>query len=166
MLIIDGSNVEMCGSSALGKHTITDAYLEIYLKKLLMLLAFVTTYSFAFDDVEDPCNVEGGGVTAGYLCIEEKMKVADIELNKTYQEAIIRITEEEAELQKIEFQTDLEEPFRRAQQAWLKYRDADCEFIGQAFTPSPWAGVQIEECKLRMILERIEYIKGIYSVPD
>lgn len=135
------------------------------MKKSLIVLALVTTSSFAVDD-EDPCNVEGGGVTAGYLCVEEKMKVANIDLNKTYQEAIMRIAEEEAELQKIEFQIDLEEPFRRAQQAWLKYRDADCEFIGQAYTPSPWAGVQIEECKLRMILERIEYFKGTYSVPD
>ncbi|WKY60522.1 lysozyme inhibitor LprI family protein [Vibrio sp. SNU_ST1] len=135
------------------------------LKKSLIVLALVTTSSFAVDD-EDPCNVEGGGVTAGYLCVEEKMKLANIDLNKTYQEAIMRIAEEEAELQKIEFQIDLEEPFRRAQQAWLKYRDADCEFIGQAYTPSPWAGVQIEECKLRMILERIEYFKGTYSVPD
>ncbi len=135
------------------------------MKKSLIVLALVTTSCFAVDD-EDPCNVEGGGVTAGYLCVEEKMIVANIELNKTYQEAIMRIVEEEAELQKIEFQIDLEEPFRRAQQAWLKYRDADCEFIGQAYTPSPWAGVQIEECKLRMILERTEYFKDVYSVPD
>ncbi|MEZ9069125.1 MULTISPECIES: lysozyme inhibitor LprI family protein [Vibrio] len=135
------------------------------LKKSLIVLALVTTSCFAVDD-EDPCNVEGGGVTAGYLCVEEKMKVANIDLNKTYQEAIMRIVEEEAELQKIEFHIVLEEPFRRAQQAWLKYRDADCEFIGQAYTPSVWAGVQIEECKLRMILERIEYFEGIYSVPD
>jgi uncharacterized protein YecT (DUF1311 family) len=135
------------------------------LKKSLIVLALVTTSCFAVDD-EDPCNVEGGGVTAGYLCVEEKKKVANIDLNKTYQEAIMRIVEEEAELQKIEFHIDLEEPFRRAQQAWLKYRDADCEFIGQAYTPSLWAGVQIEECKLRMILERIEYFEGTYSVPD
>lgn len=135
------------------------------LKKSLIVLALVTTSCFAVDD-EDPCNVEGGGVTAGYLCVEEKMKVANIDLNKTYQEAIMRIVEEEAELQKIEFHIDLEGPFRRAQQAWLKYRDADCEFIGQAYTPSVWAGVQIEECKLRMILERIEYFEGTYSVPD
>ncbi|SBS67234.1 hypothetical protein VAT7223_03589 [Vibrio atlanticus] len=135
------------------------------MKKSLIVLALVTTSCFAVDD-EDPCNVEGGGVTAGYLCVEEKMKVANIDLNKTYQEAIMRIVEEEAELQKIEFHIDLEEPFRRAQQAWLKYRDADCEFIGQAYTPSVWAGVQIEECKLRMILERIEYFEGTYSVPD
>ncbi|WP_139685568.1 lysozyme inhibitor LprI family protein [Vibrio tasmaniensis] len=137
----------------------------MFLKKSLIVLALVTTSCFAVDD-EDPCNVEGGGVTAGYLCIEEKMKVANIDLNKTYQEAIMRIVEEEAELQKLEFQIDLEEPFRRAQQAWLKYRDAECEFIGKSSTASPWGGVQIEECKLRMILERTEYFKDVYSVPD
>lgn len=142
-----------------------ERYSEVILKKSLIVLALVTTSCFAVDD-EDPCNVEGGGVTAGYLCVEEKIKVAETDLNKTYQEAILRIVEEEAQLREIEFQAELEKPFRRAQQTWLKYRDADCEFVGQASTPSPWAGVQIEECKLRMTLERIEYFKGIYPVPD
>ncbi|MDF4820816.1 DUF1311 domain-containing protein, partial [Vibrio parahaemolyticus] len=44
----------------------------------------------------------------------------------------------------------------------LKYRDAECEFTGLSSTPSPWQGVQIEECKLRMTLERVEYFNGVY----
>ncbi|MFW8651475.1 lysozyme inhibitor LprI family protein [Vibrio diabolicus] len=132
------------------------------MKKLLVILALVSVPSFASVDIEDPCNVKGGGVMAGYQCVEQKMESADKELNESYQEAIARISEEEAALREIWSQTELVEPFRKAQRAWLKYRDAECEFSGLSSTPSPWQGVQIEECKLRMTLERVEYFKSVY----
>ncbi|HHF2892520.1 TPA: lysozyme inhibitor LprI family protein [Vibrio diabolicus] len=132
------------------------------MKKLLVILALVSVPSFASDDIEAPCKVKGGGVMAGYQCVEQKMKSADKELNESYQEAIARISEEEAALREIWSQTELVEPFRKAQRAWLKYRDAECEFSGLSSTPSPWQGVQIEECKLRMTLERVKYFKNVY----
>ncbi|MBF4248923.1 DUF1311 domain-containing protein [Vibrio anguillarum] len=122
----------------------------------------ISVSSLASDDVEDPCEVKGGGAMAGYQCVEKKMEFADKLLNESYQEAIVRISEEEAALREIWSQTELVEPFRKAQRAWLKYRDAECEFFGLSSTPSPWQGVQIEECKLRMTLERVEYFKDIY----
>lgn len=133
------------------------------MKKRLVILALVSAASFAADTVDDPCKAKGGGVTAGYLCVEQKMKRADKELNQTYQAAIGRIREEQAALRKIWSQIELEEPFRKAQRAWLKFRDAECAFSGFSSTPSPWQGVQIEECKLTMTLERIEYFKGVYT---
>ena len=133
------------------------------MKKRLMILALVSAASFAVDTVDDPCKAKGGGVTAGYLCVEQKMQRADKELNQTYQAAIARIREEQAALRKIWSQIELEEPFRKAQRAWLKFRDAECAFSGLSSTPSPWQGVQIEECKLTMTLERIEYFKGVYT---
>lgn len=99
---------------------------------------------------------------AGYQCVEKKMESADKELNESYKEAIARIGEEEKALRKTWSQTELVEPFRKAQRAWLKYRDAECEFTGLSSTPSPWQGVQVEECKLRMTLERVEYFNGVY----
>jgi uncharacterized protein YecT (DUF1311 family) len=90
------------------------------------------------------------------------MELADKELNESYQEAIARISEEEAALKETWSETELVEPFRKAQRAWLKYRDAECEFSGLSSTPSPWQGVQIEECRLRMTLERVEYFKSVY----
>ncbi|EGA68656.1 hypothetical protein VISI1226_03410 [Vibrio sinaloensis DSM 21326] len=132
------------------------------MKKLLMCLTLVSAPLLAADGVEDPCNMQGGGVMAGYLCVEQKLKAADAELNKTYQQAIIRIREEETALRKTWSETELVEPFRASQRAWLKFKDAECEFVGLSSTPSPWQGVQIEECKLEMILERIEYFKGVF----
>ena len=132
------------------------------MKKLLVIMALVSVPSFASDDIEDPCKVKGGGVMAGYKCVEQKMDLADKELNESYQEAIARISEEEAALRETWSETELVEPFRKAQRAWLKYRDAECEFSGLSSTPSPWQGVQIEECRLRMTLERVEYFKSVY----
>ncbi|WP_241639431.1 lysozyme inhibitor LprI family protein [Vibrio parahaemolyticus] len=132
------------------------------MKKLLVILALGAVPSFASDDIEDPCKVKGGGVMAGYQCVEKKMEFADKELNESYQEAIARISEEEVALREIWSKTELVEPFRKAQRAWLKYRDAECEFSGLSSTPSPWQGVQIGECKLRMTLERVEYFKSVY----
>lgn len=132
------------------------------MNKLLMMFALVSLPCLASDDVEDPCKVKGGGVMAGYQCVEKKMESADKELNESYKEAIARIGEEEKELRETWSQTELVEPFRKAQRAWLKYRDAECEFTGLSSTPSPWQGVQIEECKLRMTLERVEYFNGVY----
>ncbi|WP_019274212.1 lysozyme inhibitor LprI family protein [Vibrio coralliilyticus] len=132
------------------------------MKKLLVILALVSVPSFASDDIEAPCKVKGAGVIAGYQCVEQKMELADKELNESYQEAIARISEEEAALRETWSETELVEPFRKAQRAWLKYRDAECEFSGLSSTPSPWQGVQIEECRLRMTLERVEYFKSVY----
>ncbi|HIF9137622.1 TPA: lysozyme inhibitor LprI family protein [Photobacterium damselae] len=69
--------------------------------------------------------MEHGGVTAGYECVEQKIKIADKELNRSYKEALERISNEAS---------DLEDVFRSAQRAWLKFKDAECEFIGSSFT--------------------------------
>ncbi|MDC5818886.1 lysozyme inhibitor LprI family protein [Vibrio europaeus] len=132
------------------------------MNKCLLILGLVAVPSLASVDVEDPCQVSGGGVMAGYQCVEQKMKSADQALNESYQKAIARISEEETALRETWSQTELVEPFRQAQRAWLKYRDAECEFFGLSSTPSPWQGVQVEECKLRMTLERVEYFNGVY----
>lgn len=128
---------------------------------ILFLLASVS--AFASDQDSDPCNDEGGGVTAGYLCIAQKNKIADEELNLEYQEALKRTQAEEAALRVNWPQTELVTLFRESQRAWLKFRDAECKFIGTSSTPSPWQGVQVEECIFRMARDRIKYFKGVHS---
>ncbi|ODS10590.1 lysozyme inhibitor LprI family protein [Vibrio scophthalmi] len=98
------------------------------MKKLLVILALVSVPSFAFDDIEDPCKVKGGGVMAGYQCVEQKMKSVDKKLNERYLEAVARISEEEAALRVIWSQAKLVEPFRKAQRAWLKTETLSASF--------------------------------------
>ena len=132
------------------------------MKKRLTILALISTSCFASGTVEDVCKVEGGGVMAGYLCVEQKNEKAEKEFNENYQKVLIRLSEEETILRESWSKVELVEPFQKAQRAWLSYRDAECFFSSVSSTTSPWQGVQIEECKLEMTLERVEYFKSIY----
>jgi uncharacterized protein YecT (DUF1311 family) len=133
------------------------------LKIVIHILFFLFPVSvFASEQADDPCNAEGGGVTAGYLCVAIKNKAADDQLNLEYKNAIKRTTEE-AKFRNDGQSTELVTSFRAAQRAWLKFRDTECNFIGISSTSSPWQGVQVEECKLRMTLERVQYFKGVYA---
>ena len=54
-------------------------------------------------------------------CAGKAYKAADAELNKVYQKLVAMLDEEEkAQLKAVET-------------AWLKYRDANCEFVGDQF---------------------------------
>jgi len=133
------------------------------LKYLYPLLLLISTTVLAAEADEDPCNAQGGGVMAGYLCIAQKAKVVDEQLNAEYQLALQRIEEEERALRQTWPNTELVSLFRAAQRAWLNFRDTECQFAGISSTPSPWQGVQVEECKLRMTIERTEYFKGVVA---
>jgi len=85
----------------------------------------------------DPCNASNGGALAAGMCVDKKIKAADIALNKAYQESIERIKEEELYLGR-----DLEEKFRHPQRSWLEYRDSFCMFEGDSTgAAGGWAGV-------------------------
>ena len=110
-------------------------------------------------DVIDPCNVSGGGALAAGMCMDKDIKAADIELNRTYQEAIKRIKEEELYMGR-----NLEKKFRKLQRAWLKYRDSFCDYQGNSTgAVGGWSDIHIEECKLDMSLTRIKYFKEVFS---
>lgn len=136
--------------------------LGLALKAIYFLFMLIPTVAFGTENSDDPCNAQGGGVTAGYLCVAQKNKAADDQLNIEYKKAIKRTEEEERALRQTWPSTELVNLFRSAQRAWLKFRDAECEFMGISSTPSPWQGVQLEECKLRMTIERTEYFKVVF----
>ncbi len=116
----------------------------------LMLLSFGT---LASDNVDNACNTKHGGVSAGAICVSQKIKVVDDNLNQSYNSAIARIESESPELKEL---------FINAQRAWLDFKDSECEFIGSSFTSSPWKSVQIEECKLQMMKERVKYLDTVF----
>ena len=68
---------------------------------------------------EDPCKkAEQTGVTVDLVeCSSKKLAAADADLNKTYRELIAKLGDKNWELK-----------LRTAQQAWIKYRDAKCDF--------------------------------------
>jgi len=136
--------------------------LGVNLKAIYFVLFFFSAAAFGAEE-SDPCNTQGGGVMAGHMCVTQKNKIADEQLNTEYKKAIKRTEEEETALRQNWPNTELVSLFRSSQRAWLKFRDVECEFIGISSTPSPWQGVQVEECKLRMTIERTEYFKSVHS---
>ena len=104
---------------------------------LSLALLLISTTIFAAEEDADPCNAQGGGVTAGYACVAQQYKIADDQLNAEYKKAIQRTEEEQTALRENWPNTELVSLFRSAQQAWLKFRDAECQFTGISSTPSP-----------------------------
>ncbi len=68
---------------------------------------------------QDPCKeAEASGVTVDLVnCSQKKLSEADAELNKTYKELISKMGDKNWELK-----------LRAAQQAWIKFRDANCDY--------------------------------------
>ena len=69
---------------------------------------------------QDPCErAEQTGVTVDRVeCSLNKLADADANLNKTYRELIAKLGDKKWELK-----------LRTAQQTWIKYRDANCDFV-------------------------------------
>lgn len=77
---------------------------------------------------------------AGHMCVTQKNKLADEQLNTEYKKAIKRTKGEETALRQNWPNTELVSLFRSAQRAWLKFRDAECEFHRNIVHPISLAG--------------------------
>ena len=85
---------------------------------LLVLNLFVVT--LAQDKKKDPC-ADAQSQADMNMCWGKEYKAADAKLNKTYQEFMSKLDESE----KVQL--------KNAQLAWLKYRDANCEFVAEQY---------------------------------
>lgn len=70
----------------------------------------------------DPCEkANESGVTADLVeCSSKKLAAADAELNRTYRQLVSRLGDKKWEAK-----------LRAAQQAWIKYRDANCDYVSE-----------------------------------
>lgn len=99
-------------------------------------------------------------------CAEEVFLAAEAELDATYRLAFTRAQAFDAETaaQGLETALTLEEGLRAAQEAWLAYRDAECDAeaaLLRGGTGAPAAGTV---CRARLNLARTEALQGV--VPD
>jgi uncharacterized protein YecT (DUF1311 family) len=82
-------------------------------------------------------------------CFRKDYKQADKELNRVYKQVISDLSSENERKQKL----------IRAEQAWIKYRDTNCEYRS-----SMWGGVQRVgfnySCLARMTRERIQELQN------
>ncbi len=87
-----------------------------------LLMIAICFGTFAQQRKQDPCErADQTGVTLDLVeCSLKKLAEADADLNKTYRELISKLVDKKWELK-----------LRTAQQAWIKYRDANCDFVSE-----------------------------------
>lgn len=93
------------------------------LTTLIIASFFLTLSSFAQERVKkDPCDkATESGVTVDLVeCSLKKLAQADTELNRTYRQLVPRLGDKKWETK-----------LRTAQQAWIKYRDANCDYVSE-----------------------------------
>jgi uncharacterized protein YecT (DUF1311 family) len=93
--------------------------MKTFMLSFLLMLA-ICGGTFAQQRKQDPCTkADKTGVTLDIVeCSLKKLAEADADLNKTYRELMAKLDDKKWELK-----------LRTAQQAWIKYRDANCDFV-------------------------------------
>ncbi len=82
-------------------------------------------------------------------CMEPEWKKSNAELNRVYQESLKKLKPEQAAL------------LKKAQRAWLSYRDAQCEAdkMSAGGTTAPLA---LTQCRVTLTQERTKTLKDTY----
>lgn len=93
------------------------------LSALIILSCFIALSSSAQEQgKKDPCEkATESGITVDLVeCSLKKLAAADAELNNAYRQLVSRLDDKKWETK-----------LRTAQQAWIKYRDANCDSVSE-----------------------------------
>ena len=80
----------------------------------------MNSFAFAQEQKKDPC-ADAQSQTEMNMCWGKEYKAADAQLNAVYRQFTSKLSAEETA------------QLRAAQLAWLKYRDANCEFVADQY---------------------------------
>ena len=86
----------------------------------LLLLILCATILSQNQEKKDPC-ADAQSQAEMNMCWGKEYKAADAKMNKTYQEFMSKLDESE------------KMQLKNAQLAWLKYRDANCDFVADQY---------------------------------
>ena len=106
----------------------------------LVLLLFITA-PVRSQVPSDPC--KGETTFEMKQCSAKKYKQADNELNKTYQQLMSKLSDDGHRIS-----------LKTAQQAWLKYRDSNCDFESYLNRGGSIYSVIATECRTAMTISR------------
>ncbi|AIR61590.1 hypothetical protein LH23_13285 [Cedecea neteri] len=81
-------------------------------------------------------------------CYAAEYKKQDERLNKTYKEVMSRATDKQKEM------------LKKAQNAWISFRDADCDFMSSGAEQGSVYPMVRANCLADKTLERTELLKG------
>ena len=83
-------------------------------------------------------------------CLADGFSAADAELNRYYAAAVRRLTSEK--------QTEALAQLRRAETAWIAYRDAECGAVRTWWSPGSISGAEAATCRIRITHARTSTI--------
>ena len=86
----------------------------------LLLLILCATILSQNQEKKDPC-ADAQSQAEMNMCWGKEYKAADAKMNKTYQDFMSKLDESE------------KMQLKNAQLAWLKYRDANCDFVADQY---------------------------------
>jgi len=86
-------------------------------------------------------------------CLESEFNVANQRLDLAYKHYLEIYSDKQRELLQI------------AQEAWNRYRDAQCEASAATFSGGTMESTEFIACKLKLTQERLEELKRTYDEP-
>src|SRR5690349_4989297 len=113
----------------------------------LFLLILCTAIFSQNQKEKDPC-AEAQSQAEMNMCWGKEYKAADAKLNKTYQDFISKLEESE----KVQL--------KNAQLAWLKYRDANCEFVADQYKGGTMRPMILAICLADVTNARVNELKS------
>jgi uncharacterized protein YecT (DUF1311 family) len=90
------------------------------MKLLFTLLLLMNSFAFAQEQKNNPC-ADAQTQTEMNICWGKEYKAADAQLNAAYREFTSKLNPEETA------------QLKTAQLAWIKFRDANCEFVADQY---------------------------------
>jgi uncharacterized protein YecT (DUF1311 family) len=112
----------------------------------LAMLLFVMVSTGPQTQKRDPC--EGETTPEMKLCAAKRFKQADDELNSVYRRLMSKLDDEGHKT-----------ALRTAQQAWLKYRDSNCDFESYLNRGGTIYSVVVTHCMASMTSSRTKELK-------
>jgi uncharacterized protein YecT (DUF1311 family) len=130
-----------------------------------VLAAFVATQAHAAPQFKVDCSDPQSNSEMKF-CTEVELKRADAELNEVYQQALTAAREGYRKMHGelgYENMPDSEAVLRKAQRAWVAFRDANCDYQYQVYYGGSLAGLSFLACKSDMTKARVHELKAMMN---
>jgi uncharacterized protein YecT (DUF1311 family) len=119
---------------------------------------------YKHEEISDSCNSPSS--FGQQECVEKKMDIADKELNAAYKALLTKLPEVDGTMGG-ETGRFPKHGLITAQKAWMKYRDANCQFYGDMHGGAPaWRAVEDFYCRIEMTKSRTKELRKILKDYD
>ena len=129
-------------------------------------LAFAVAFAASQAPLFNPDCTDPQSTLEMKLCTQRELDRADAELNRVYTEAIAAAREQYRSMRGepgYEKMPDSEAMLRKAQRAWIAFRDANCDYQYQVYYGGSLAGLSYLACKSEMTKARVKELRTMMN---